>query len=576
MTTYTQGDDTKPLIDFTYHLSETAKRRLPSPLKDMQRYFGRPGQVMLVGGLPDPEYFPFETLSAKVLTPTTYSTSLTLSVDSRRSFSARPLSWLWGLLGLKGPTTEEISVPKYAPPGGPSDAIQLATTLQYGVSRALPALANFIQSFTLKVYRPFHPSRTVTLIDVGSTDGWVRACMMLCNEGEGVLAEEWTYASALAASWPLGIKAIPVPIDGDGMRPEKLEEILANWDEAKSGMKRPHVMYTIPVGQNPTGSTMQADRKKQIYAICVKYDIIIVEDDPYYFLQFKDYVPSYDRQSHIADTRYVDDNDTFLSSLVPSFLRFDYQGRVIRLDSFSKTIAPGCRMGWFTCNSMFAERLERHGETTTQSPSGFVQSLVAELIAHQWKFSGYVRWLRGLRTDYTHRRNTMLDAFADQFELTRGMDTSFPLTTGALVFFGRQKRVWGLDEKKQDKVLISFYPPRGGMFIWVKVHFYNHPRFSTDLKKDNTEKLEIELWTALAEGNCVTAPGWFFNAHRLGSQTDDPSKHELVPSMYDAETLAAMRGYGHYRISFSLGDLDTLKRGINLFGTVTKKFFNDG
>ncbi|KAJ2982280.1 hypothetical protein NUW54_g10772 [Trametes sanguinea] len=128
-------------------------------------------------------------------------------------------------------------------------------------------------------------------------------------------------------------------------------------------------MYTVPVGQNPTGVTMGVARKKEIYDICVEYDVIIVEDDPYYFLQMGAYVPKDERASPASAA----DSEKWISSLTPSYLKFDYQGRVIRLDTFSKTIAPGSRLGFFTCNPRFAERLERAGETSTQAPCGFGQ-----------------------------------------------------------------------------------------------------------------------------------------------------------------------------------------------------------
>lgn len=60
-------------------------------------------------------------------------------------------------------------------------------------------------------------------------------------------------------------------MDGEGIIPEDLERILENWDEAKEGARRPRLFYTVPTGQNPTGSTMFGDRKKIIYDICVKY-----------------------------------------------------------------------------------------------------------------------------------------------------------------------------------------------------------------------------------------------------------------------------------------------------------------
>lgn len=67
------------------------------------------------------------------------------------------------------------------------------------------------------------------------------------------------------------------------------------------------------------------------------------------------------------------DVDTFLSNMSNSFLTIDVQGRVIRMDTFSKTLFPGARLGWFTCNQMFSERILRGTEVQTQGPSGFSQ-----------------------------------------------------------------------------------------------------------------------------------------------------------------------------------------------------------
>jgi aromatic amino acid aminotransferase I len=65
------------------------------------------------------------------------------------------------------------------------------------------------------------------------------------------------------------------------MIPSDLEAVLSGWDEAVRGRK-PHLMYTIPCGQNPTGSVMPSERYDEIYAICHKHDVIIMEDDPYF------------------------------------------------------------------------------------------------------------------------------------------------------------------------------------------------------------------------------------------------------------------------------------------------------
>jgi aromatic amino acid aminotransferase I / 2-aminoadipate transaminase len=75
------------------------------------------------------------------------------------------------------------------------------------------------------------------------------------NSGDGFLTEEWTYPSTIASTQPYGIKAVPVQVDEHGMRADSLREVLSQWDPvARGGMKRPHVMYTVTVGQNPTGT----------------------------------------------------------------------------------------------------------------------------------------------------------------------------------------------------------------------------------------------------------------------------------------------------------------------------------
>lgn len=118
-----------------------------------------------------------------------------------------------------------------------------------------------------------------------------------------------------------------------------------------------------------------------------------MEDDPYYFLQLGPYMARAERSP--ASVNGNDNEEYYLSQLVPSYLRFDYEGRVIRLDTFSKTIAPGCRLGWFTCNPVFAEKLERQAETSTQAPCGFGQALITTVLLN-WQSAGYIRWLKGM------------------------------------------------------------------------------------------------------------------------------------------------------------------------------------
>jgi DNA-binding transcriptional MocR family regulator len=215
---------------------------------------------------------------------------------------------------------------------------------------------------------------------------------------------------------------------------------------------------------------------------------MIIEDDPYWYLQYpsaaaleasarrlpppKSPVHTFARSSGFP----------YLDSLVPSYLNIDTDGRVIRLDTFSKTVAPGCRLGWVTAQPAIIERLLRITECSTQQPSGFVQSMIAELVMGQqpeakaeflrkskadqkafagWQVGGWVRWLEGLRGSYERRMNRMCTILEDgRFQLKQGT----PLKPS--------ESDWAVISKTQ---MYSFNWPRGGMFVWVRVHFETHP-----------------------------------------------------------------------------------------------------
>lgn len=112
---------------------------------------------------------------------------------------------------------------------------------------------------------------------------------------------------------------IDVDLDSHGVVPSKLREQLDNWPADK---RKPKMLYTVPVGGNPTGVSQTLDRKKEIYGIAREHNLLILEDDPYYYLQFGDKVASY--------------------------LSMDTDGRVLRFDSMSKILSSGLRVGWAT------------------------------------------------------------------------------------------------------------------------------------------------------------------------------------------------------------------------------------
>lgn len=280
------------------------------------------------------------------------------------------------------------------------------------------------------------------------------------------------------------------------------------------------------MGQNPTSGVLSLQRRREIYALCCKYDIIVVEDDPYWYLQyptstasnttttldssntsFNAHVPMFANAEPVPEG-WKSSGYKFLDSLVPSMISIDVEGRVIRLDTFSKTVAPGCRLGWITAQPALVERILRISETSTQQPSGFVQSMIAELILgpdHQglddaskskdkggkgglpdgegWKADGWVRWLEGLRGNYERRKNKMSEVLNDGAYLVKsGRRNSLDAD---------EEDEWSVVEKTQ---MMSFDDPVGGMFLWLRVHFENHPLYHSYAKSGELSRLSRALW----------------------------------------------------------------------------------
>lgn len=97
----------------------------------------------------------------------------------------------------------------------------------------------------------------------------------LLDPGEHLLVEEHAFGTALSSSQAYGVKAAPVKMDKYGLLPDALRGMLDRWDEQSQG-KRPHVLYTITIGQNPTGTRLPFNRRKEIYKIAQQYDLMSV------------------------------------------------------------------------------------------------------------------------------------------------------------------------------------------------------------------------------------------------------------------------------------------------------------
>lgn len=311
-------------------------------------------------------------------------------------------------------------------------AYDLDIALNYGYTAGSPQLLRFITEHIEMIHHPPY-DEWETCLTSGSTAAIEMLLRMLCNRGDWIVAEEHTYSGFIEAAKPLGLNILGVRMDGIGLVPEDLDSKLRAWDTSAGAIhKKPRTLYTIPSGQNPTGRTQAGERRRAIYRVAEEHDLIIIEDDPYYLLQLGG--PG----AGLAPMT----QDTYLSALPPSYLSLDKSGRVLRLDSTSKILAPGLRCGWLTGCSQLVAKFLNHTEFSTVSPSGPSQVMLYKLLDENWGHAGFIAWLTKLSWQYRQRLNTLIDAC--EIHLPRGE-------------------------------VCSWTAPTVGMFLWMRIDWVRHP-----------------------------------------------------------------------------------------------------
>jgi 2-aminoadipate transaminase len=181
--------------------------------------------------------------------------------------------------------------------------------LQYGVTAGIPSLKETVLNRLSKI--GIRADAGEIIITSGSSQGINLAARVFLNPGDRILVESPTFLGALQTFYLYQADVKSVRMDECGLIPEDLEK--------KIKQHRPKFLYTIPTFQNPTGRTLSEARRKQVLEICERYDVLVLEDDPY------------------RDLRYSGD------ALLP-IKSMDTSGRVIYLYSFSKIISPGLRV----------------------------------------------------------------------------------------------------------------------------------------------------------------------------------------------------------------------------------------
>ena len=275
---------------------------------------------------------------------------------------------------------------------------------QYSATEGLPALREKIAQ-RMKEKNNIETDAEHILITSGSQQGLDFSGRVFLDKGDVVLMESPSYLGAINAFKACEPTFLEVPTDDDGMVMEELEKILQTTENVK-------MIYVIPDFQNPTGRTWSLERRQKFMEIINRYEIPVIEDNPYGELRFE-------------------------NEDMPALKSLDTKGLVVFLGTFSKILVPGYRLGWVCASDEILSMYNfiKQG-ADLQTPT--VTQLEVNAYIDLFDLDAHVDKIREL---YRHRRDVMMQA----------MEEYFP---------------------KEAK----FTHPDGGLFTWVELPDYINTR----------------------------------------------------------------------------------------------------
>lgn len=251
--------------------------------------------------------------------------------------------------------------------------------LQYCSGQGIPKLREQILDVMRLEGIEAHPDDVV--ITTGSQQAIDLVTRIFINPGDVVIAEGPSYVGALGVFSQYQADVVHVDMDADGIIPEQFEEKLENLKQAGRTVK---FLYTVPNFHNPAGISLSLERRPRILEIAKRYGVLVLEDNPYGLLGFD--------QDPMPALRSLDDDG------------------VIYLGSFSKTFAPGYRVGWAVAPHAVREKLVIASEATILSPSAYSQMAVSSYLEHaDWQAQ-----IQSFRKMYQGRRDAMIGALSDR------------------------------------------------------------------------------------------------------------------------------------------------------------------
>lgn len=295
-----------------------------SEIRELLKLTARPDIISFAGGLPAPELFPVEEVEVA---------SKTVLEENGRA------------------------------------------ALQYSTTEGFPRLREQIAQ-RMNEKNNIHTDADHILVTSGSQQGLDFAARVFLDKGDVVLLESPSYLGAINAFKACEPRFVEVPTDDGGMIMEELDKILATTERVK-------MIYVIPDFQNPTGRTWDLERRHKFMEIINKYEIPVIEDNPYGELRFE-------------------------GKFLPALKSLDTKGLVVYLGTFSKILAPGYRLGWVCAEDNILSRFNFMEQAASLQASTIGQMETSKWI-DMFDLDGHVAKIREV---YGRRRSVMIDTMA--------------------------------------------------------------------------------------------------------------------------------------------------------------------
>jgi len=306
--------------------SSAARKTRPSPVRELLKVIKQPGMISFAGGMPAPEVFPIDQFSE----------------------------------GSEKLVSEGTSL------------------LQYGTTEGYDPLRSFLAKWTAP-----RMGREVGLDEILLTTGSQQVLDLfawaMIDPGDVAIVEAPSYMAALTAFYNHGADFASVPVDGEGMVVSELPALI---ERLRKEGKKPKFIYTIVNFQNPAGSTMTVERRKELAAIAERYGLAIFEDDPYGYVRF--------------DGEHL-----------PSIFSFDKAGNTIYAGSFSKILSPGVRIGWVSGPKDIIRQM-----AVFKQAVDLCSSPITQVLTYEYCRKGYLdSHLPNIVQDYRVKRDAMEESF---------------------------------------------------------------------------------------------------------------------------------------------------------------------